>query len=598
MKPFSRRLILPLIALFLLTGLSLDLGNRGLVWQALWNLTGEEEPASQLLGFVYYLGNYIRRQPDTQPMTPINHADVSPFGINTFLQQEVEVAKRERSLQLIREAGFTMIRQQFPWEDIEIHGRGDFTDRRNDLNGDGTPDAISAWAKYDNIVDLAEQYGITIQARLDNPPAWTHADPAIGSFAPPDDLQDFVNYAVAVAERYRGRIRYYQIWNEPNIYPEWGEQPVSAVGYTELLCRAYDALKAVDENIVVISGPLSPTVSLTDRNLNDFLFLDQMYRAGAGRCFDVMSAQGYGFYSGPTDRRMRPFTLTYARHLYIRDIMVVHGDAHKSIWISEAAWNPQPEDPSIVTSQYGNFGIVTPEQAARYMPLAYQRAGEEWPWLGNISYWFFKRAADYERNQAFYYFRMMEPDFTPLPVFDAVKQYTASLTPTLYAGVHQAEDWAVERAGGAPLVEADGAEFGQAVLLAATSDAADCGEHVAFITHGTAVRLRLWRDEHTSFIVSMDERLIDLGDALRGQSGWVNIGVPEAGSLLRQTHRWLICPGTAGDGLVRVDSITVVDRSSNHLYLLGGALLVTAGMLGLAVWNGWRGRTKHPLSNL
>ena len=193
-----RWLILLVVVLLLGIALVLDLTNRGLVWQGLWYLTGEEDPASQALGFVYYLGNYIRAQPDTQPMTPINHADVSPFGINTFLQQEVEVAKRERTLELIREAGFTMIRQQFPWEDIEIHGRGDFTDRRNDLNGDGTPDEISAWAKYDNIVDLADQYGITIQARLDNPPAWTHADPAIGSFAPPDDLQDYVNYVAAV----------------------------------------------------------------------------------------------------------------------------------------------------------------------------------------------------------------------------------------------------------------------------------------------------------------------------------------------------------------------------------------------------------------
>ena len=585
-----RWLILLVVVLLLGIGLVLDLTNRGLVWQGLWYLTGEEDPASQALGFVYYLGNYIRAQPDTQPMTPINHADVSPFGINTFLQQEVEIAKRERTLELVREAGFTMIRQQFPWEDIEIHGRGDFTDRRNDLNGDGTPDEISAWAKYDNIVDLADQYGITIQARLDNPPAWTHADPAIGSFAPPDDLQDYVNYVAVVAERYRGRIRYYQIWNEPNIYPEWGEQAVSPEGYTELLCRAHDALKAVDPNIVVISGPLSPTVSLTDRNLNDFIFLVRMYEAGAGRCFDVMSAQGYGFYSGPTDRRMRPFTLTYARHLYIRDIMVAYGDAHKSIWISEAAWNAQPEDPSIVTSQYGNFGIVTPEQAARYMPIAYQRAQEEWPWLGNISYWFFKRAADYERNQAFYYFRMMEPDFTPLPVYDAMVEYTANLTPTLYAGVHQAEDWAIERAGGAPLVDAEGAEFDQAILLAATSDAADCGEHVAFITHGTGVRLRLWRDEGTSFVLSMDERLLDLRGAMRGQAGWVNVGVPEANSLLPETHRWLICPGTAGDGQVRVDSVTVVDRTSNHLYLLGSALLISMGMLGLAIITGLRGR--------
>ena len=51
---------------------------------------------------------------------------------------------------------------------------------------------------------------------------------------------------MAVAERYQGRIHYYQIWNEPNIYPEWGEQTVNPEAYTELLCRTYAALKAVD----------------------------------------------------------------------------------------------------------------------------------------------------------------------------------------------------------------------------------------------------------------------------------------------------------------------------------------------------------------
>jgi hypothetical protein len=591
---FPRRLVIAAgLILVLGVGLALDLANRGLVWGILWNLTGEEEPLPQVRGFIEYLGNYTRAQPHTEPLTAIQHADVTPFGINTFLQQEVEIAKRERTLQLIREAGFGMIRQQFPWEDIEIHGRGDFTDRRNDLTGDGVVDEISAWLKYDNIVDLAEQYGITIQARLDNPPAWTHADPAIGTFAPPDDLQDFVNYAVAVAERYRGRIRYYQIWNEPNIYPEWGEQPVSPEGYTEMLCRTYEALKAVDDNIVVISGPLSPTVSLTERNLNEFIFLQRMYQAGAGRCFDVMSAQGYGFYSGPTDRRMRPFTLTYARPLYIRDIMVAHGDAHKSIWISEAAWNAQPEDPSIVTSQYGNFGIVTQEQAARYMPLAYQRAQEEWPWIGNISYWFFKRAADYERNQAFYYFRMMEPDFTPLPVYDSMKAYTAALTPTLYTGVHQAEDWAVDRGGGAPVVEVEGAQFGQAVLLAATSDAADCTEHLAFTTHGTGVWLRLRIDPGSSFILSMDERLVDVRGPIAGRTGWVQVRLPEADSLLPRTHRWLLCPGTAGEAQVQVqvDSIQVVDRGAANGYPLVMGVLAALGLLALAVWSS--GRKPH-----
>ncbi|MEZ4669016.1 MAG: hypothetical protein R3E39_14005 [Anaerolineae bacterium] len=57
---------------------------------------------------------------------------------------------------------------------------------------------------------------------------------------------------------------------------EWGKGPVNPEAYTDLLCRTYRALKKVDPKIVVISGPLSPTVSLTDYNLNDFIFLQRM----------------------------------------------------------------------------------------------------------------------------------------------------------------------------------------------------------------------------------------------------------------------------------------------------------------------------------
>jgi len=429
-------LLVPIVPIIFGVLLALDLYNRGLAWRIFWNLTGEENPPAQLLGMATWAMNFTRTQPRTEPMVPIDHTYENPYGINVFLQEEVEPEKRERIVQMVSEAGFTWIRQQFPWQDIEIHGRGDFEDRRNDHDGDGQPDAISAWDKYDQIVDLSEQYGLRIFARLDVPPAWSRSNPDAGDFAPPDDFQDFANYATAVAERYKGRIQYYQVWNEPNIYPEWGNQDVNPEAYTDLLCRTYEALKAVDPDIVVISGALASTVSLSGRDLNDYIFLQRMYDAGAAECFDILAVQGYGFNSGPTDRRMRPTTINFSHNLYIRDIMVANGDAQTPIWITEAAWNPQPRDPSVVQVLYGNYGIVTPEQAAQYMPLAYQRAQEEWPWVGAIFYWFFKRPADYEINQSWYYFRMIEPDFTPLPIYDSMKSYITTQKPVLYPGVH------------------------------------------------------------------------------------------------------------------------------------------------------------------
>jgi hypothetical protein len=379
----------------------------------LLNWTGEEDPLPQVRGLFQLASNLIRPQPETRADVPVSHAGVSPFGINVFLEQEVEPEKRDLSLRMISEAGFKWIRQEFPWEEIEIQGKGDFYDHKWDK---------SAWEKYDNIVDLAEKYDLGIIARLDNPPAWSRArgDDA-GTRAPPDDLNDFGDFVYTVVNRYKGRIKYYQIWNEPNIYPEWGEQPVDPEAYTELLKIGYTRAKEADPDCVIISGALASTIELGPRNLNDFIFLQRMYDAGAGDYFDILAMQGYGLWSGPYDRRMRPRVINFSRPLYIRDIMVKNGDEVKPIWISEMNWNALPLD----HPAYPGYGRVTEEQQARYVVEAYKRAQAEWPWVGVVNFWFFKRPDDSEKDQAWYYFRMVEPDFTPLPVYDAVKEYAS-----------------------------------------------------------------------------------------------------------------------------------------------------------------------------
>jgi len=388
---------------------------------SLYDLTGEEERVAQLRGVIHWLNTAVRPQPRLARGVTVPYAELSPFGVNTFLQQEVELEKRDLSLRLVSQAGFTTIRQEFPWEDIEIHGKGDFVDRRNVIEG------IDAWAKYDHIVDVADRYDVGIVARLGNPPAWTRAlTDTVGANAPPDDYADFGDFAALVAERYRDRITFFQIWNEPNGNEEWGRQDVDPEAYTRLLCLAYDRIKKANAGAIILAGALTPTLAMDGRNMNDLIFLQRMYQAGAGSCFDIFSAQGYGLWSGATDQRVRPTVINYAHHVLIRDIMVRNGDAHKSIWISEMGWNAVPEELP------ATYGRVTEEQQARYAVEAYQRAQNEWPWIGVISYWFFKRPADNERDQAWYYFRLMEPDFEPLPAFDALAEYAAS-SPTSQA---------------------------------------------------------------------------------------------------------------------------------------------------------------------
>jgi hypothetical protein len=401
--------ILPAIALLLLIiGLWPDA-------RSLYDLTGEEMIEGQVRGLGHWFYSAVRPQPKLAPDAVNHYAAVSPFGMNTFLQNEVLPEVRERSLDMLNEAGIDYIRQQFDWEDIEIHGKGDFIDRRNDPNG------VNAWAKYDNIVQLAQAHDIELIARLDNPPAWSRTlTDTIGTLAPPDDYNDYGDFVAAVVGRYQGQIQYFQLWNEPNTRAEWGDQPINPEAFTELLCTGYRRAKTANPEASILAGALSPTIALNDQNLNDLVFLQRMYLAGAGDCFDIFSAQGYGLFSGPTDQRLRPTVINYPHVVLLRDVMVAYGDAEKPVWISEAGWNTVPQGIE------APFGRVTLAEQAKYAAQLYQRAQQDWPFIGVINYWFFKQPSDVDEGTPVYYFRLLEPDFTKLPAFEALADYASN----------------------------------------------------------------------------------------------------------------------------------------------------------------------------
>ncbi|TEU15864.1 MAG: hypothetical protein E3J25_03360 [Anaerolineales bacterium] len=426
--------------LVLAVGLSL-VASQDSVRHTLSHWTGEEDLGEQIKGtFALLYLRLTRPRPRTAPFVPIAHAGLCPYGVNTFLEQEAEVSKVDRSLQMIAQAGFCWIRQQFPWEDIEIAGKGDYWDHKWNR---------SAWAKYDDIVQLAEKHGLEIIARLDNPPAWSRSmGNAQGwSLAPPDNYEDYGDFVYAVVSRYRGRIRYYQIWNEPNIFPEWGDQPADPEAYVELLKIAYRRAKEADPDSVILCAGLAQTTEETPpefgpRNLSDLLYLQRMYEAGVQGHFEVMGAMVYGLWTGPYDLRTSRDRTNFSRVQLIREIMVRHGDGDKPIWATEVGWNATPKE----FARFPNFGRVSEAQQATYAVEAYERAAAEWPWMGVMNYWFFRRPTDAERDQTMYYFRMVEPDFTPLPVYGALSDL-ANQPPTVFVGHHQQDHWALRYDG-------------------------------------------------------------------------------------------------------------------------------------------------------
>jgi polysaccharide biosynthesis protein PslG len=332
---------------------------------------------------------------------PATLSNVFPFGANTFLGSEVDLAKRERTVQMMKAAHLGWLKEQFLWDQIE-HVRGTFT-----------------WEKYDQIITLAEKYGIKVIARLDYPPPWTQKKPSFN--APPDNLPDYADFVNAFVARYKGRVAAVQIWNEPNLAVEWGGNPPDPAGYTKLLKLAYARAKEADPNVTVLSAPLAETLERSARAMVETDFLQQMYDAGAKGSFDVLAANAYGL-AYPPDDPPREDRLNFLRFTFLHDIAAKNGEPDKPIWFNEYGWNASPPD---FPPDQLIWGRVTRAQQAQYTVAGIKLAKETYPYVGVVNIWYFRQVGSIPQTDSSYYFDMVDPDFNAEEVYGAVRDAAA-----------------------------------------------------------------------------------------------------------------------------------------------------------------------------
>ncbi|MCC6177759.1 MAG: cellulase family glycosylhydrolase [Chloroflexi bacterium] len=299
------------------------------------------------------------------------------YGMNVFVWGNP--ATTARDLATVSNAGFTWQKSLFKWSDIEPV-RGQFT-----------------WTEADRVVRASQAAGVKIIARLDFQPTWARLDGAHNG--PPDDYADFGRFVSALVTRYGqgsaiGRVHALEIWNEPNLNREWGMAPINqaaASDYVRLLEVAYEAAKAADPGITIISAGLSPTGWNDDTARPDDVYLQWLYDAGAARYFDVLGAHGPGFKAPPEvspDEAAADLvwgghrSFTFRRVEDLRKVMEANGDAAKQVWLLEFGWTTDQ-----IHQAYA-WHRVTPDQQAQYLVDSYRWAADHWsPWIGVMTLW-------------------------------------------------------------------------------------------------------------------------------------------------------------------------------------------------------------------
>ncbi len=402
-------------------------------------------------------------------------ADAPGIGANTFLHQEPDPGKVVRELEVLRGAGIGIIRQEFQWIEIEPLAKGSFVDAAG----------RSTWDKYDRIVDAAGTLGIEILARLDRPPAWATpgfdptANPSIQT--PPSDLDDFADFAAAVAERYAGQVRFFQIWNEPNLIGEWGGRPPDPAAYLEMLRRVGGRIRQANPAAAVVLAGLAPTIETGPENLSDLLFLRRLYELGARGDFDVASSMSYGLFTGPRDFLVDPLRTNFPRAMLWREVMEEFGDIRTPIWASEYGWMALPDDWDGEPGIWGNHSI---DDQAAWTVDGIHRAREEWPWMPTIMIWASRWPVDAHPRDPTPFFRLMDKDFTPRPNLVALRRAFAT-APVAGVGLHQETHPALAFEGPWPRVPSDDASLGfhrQTGVVGATVRLRFQGSELALLT--------------------------------------------------------------------------------------------------------------------
>ena len=320
---------------------------------------------------------------------------------------------RTRILNLIQDAGFTWVKQQAQWKDME-GPRGNYV-----------------FGELDNIVRDVNARGLNLVISIAKSPDWaTGGKPGL-----PNDPQDFGRFMQAMAKHYQGQVRGYEIWNEENLIGESGE--LSPQRYFDLLKAAYAGVKAGDPNAVVILGALTPT-GVHDPNLaqEDTVYLESLYRINNGEIrnyYDVLGSHPYGYNNPPDtmwpDNPSTAHEFTTHGQFYFRrvenqrSVMENFGEGGKQIWVTEFGWCSDFRE-----GGYNECVQNTYDLQAQYTVRAFQRSQQMYPWMGVMFLWNlnFSTFQDWYTGPA--HFSILNGDWSPRPVYTAIQNYIRGVT--------------------------------------------------------------------------------------------------------------------------------------------------------------------------
>jgi hypothetical protein len=132
------------------------------------------------------------------------------------------------------------------------------------------------WTRVDSLLDAASAQGIEVSGLFFYNVSWLNSDTHTFPMA---DLAAWSAYVSALVSHAKGRVRYWEVWNEPQGFAAGGTPD----DYAQVAVRAFDAARAADPD-----ARIGLSVAANDVN-----YLERTIAAGAAGHFDFVAVHPY-----------------------------------------------------------------------------------------------------------------------------------------------------------------------------------------------------------------------------------------------------------------------------------------------------------------
>jgi len=245
--------------------------------------------------------------------------DPSPYGINTH---NLPIGSGgSAAMALAKQAGIKWIRIDLWWKAVEKQS-GVFT-----------------WTDIDTIVNYAMNNSFSILANIAYTPQF-YAGGDTGKYLPAAYLPKWDIFVSNVVDRYKNSIKYWEIWNEPNIDKYWDVRDTDGYsggscggaaydkkvgGYVQVLLIAAQRIKAVDPTARVCAPGF-----LGGENINtSWQNWIRPVLCMRGGLIDVITHHQYNDYVNDVCAKLDQ----------LRSLIVGYGYGSKPFWLTETGWN-------------------------------------------------------------------------------------------------------------------------------------------------------------------------------------------------------------------------------------------------------------------